>query len=59
MRTAGRAAPVGAGTAPGGRAAGAVELLEVLPVMGPEALPGVVARVRSVEAGPVLAAAAG
>jgi len=50
MRTAGRFAPVGAGTAPGGRAAGAVELLEVLPVMGPEALPGVVARVRSVEA---------
>ena len=44
---------------PGERAAGAMELLEVLPVMDPEAWPGVVARVRSVKAGPVLAAAAG
>jgi len=59
MRTAGRAAPVGAGIALGGRAAGAVELLEVLPVMDPEAWPGVLARVRSVKAGPVLVAMAG
>jgi hypothetical protein len=59
MRPAARAAPVGAGTAPGGRAAAAVELLKVLPVMDPEAWPGVVAGVRSVKAGPVLVAGAG
>ena len=39
---------------PGGKGAGAVALLEVLPVMDPEAQPGVVARVRPVKAGPVL-----
>ena len=56
MKTAARAASVGAGIVPGGRAVGAVELLEVRPVKDPEAWPGVVARVRSVKAGPVLAA---
>lgn len=59
MKTAARAAPVVAGTGPGGRAAGVVALSQVLPVMAPEAWPGVVAWVQPVKEGPVLAPAAG
>ena len=59
MKTAARAAPVWAAPASGGRAAGAVVLLEGLPVMDPEAQPGVVAWVRLVKEGPVLVATPG
>ena len=59
MKTAARSAPAAAGTASEGRAAGAVVLLEGLPVTDPRVQPGVVAWVQSEKEEPLLVATPG